>query len=268
VTGPRGRRGRRPRRLCVILLLTVLIAAANCGGEPEAFSGEGMAEANRLYDAGHFDDALVRYEALVESGVQDGSLYYNLANAQFKAGNLGRAVLNYRRAQRLLPRDGDVAANLELARARTVDRLDPTGEGVVITSLRQLVGWTTLNEAAILALVVWIVVGALTVGAILWPAGRRVLLVLTGIGAVVLVLILFSVGLRVWDERDRPEAVVVADEVTVHSGPGADYLTEFVLHAGTEVRLVEERSDWTRVALPGDLQGWVPNASVVAVVPR
>lgn len=261
---------RRPHALGLILMLAALLATAACGAETDtgALSGAGMAEANRLYDAGQFDEALARYEVLVESGVQDGSLYYNLANAYFKAGNLGEAVLNYRRAQRLLPRDGDVTANLKLARARAVDRLDAAGEGAVISGLRRLVGWTTLDETAILALVLWIVLGVLIVGAILWTRGRRALLAGAALAAVFLVLTLLALGLRVWDERDRPEAVVVADEVSVHSGPGTDYLTEFVLHSGAEVRLVEERADWTRIALPGDLQGWVPNASVIAVVPR
>jgi tetratricopeptide (TPR) repeat protein len=264
------RRRWRPHALGLILMLAALLATPTCGGETEAgtLSGAGMAEANRLYDAGQFDEALARYEVLVGSGVQDGSLYYNLANAHFKAGNLGHAVLNYRRAQRLLPRDGDVVANLKLARAQAVDRLDPAGEGVVISSLRRLVGWTTLDETAILALALWIVLGALIVGAILWTRGRRVLLAGAVIAAVLMVLILFTLGIRVWDERDRPEAVVVADEVSVNSGPGTDYLTEFVLHSGAEVRLVEERADWTRIALPGDLQGWLPNESVIAVVPR
>lgn len=252
-----------------LLLFLTVFAVTSCsyGSAPGALSGAQMAQADRLYDASRFSDAVVQYEALVESGAKDGRLYYNLANAYFKSGDLGRAVLNYHRAQRLLPRDGDVAANLELARARTLDSLEAQYEGAVIGSVRQLVGWTTLREAAIVALFLWAAIGGLIVSAILWQDRRRLLFVLAGVAAVLLVLILVSVGVRIWDERDQPPAVIVVAEASVHSGPSADYLTEFLLHAGTEVRIVERRAEWTRIALPGDLQGWVPTESAVPIAP-
>jgi tetratricopeptide (TPR) repeat protein len=260
------------RHLIRVLLLLLLLALAGtgCGSGTEAgaFSGAHMAEGNRLYQAGQYGDAAARYEDIVASGVTDGRLYYNLGNAHFKAGYLGRAVLNYRRAQRLLPRDTDVATNLELARARTLDRLDAAHEGAIISSLRRVVGWTTLQEAAVVALLLWIAVGSLGIAAILWQRRRRILLALASIAAALMALTLFSIGLRVWDERGQPPAVVVVDEVSVHSGPGSDYLTEFLLHTGTEVRVVEERAEWLRIALPGDLQGWVPAQSAIRVIPE
>jgi tetratricopeptide (TPR) repeat protein len=221
-----------------------------------------MAEANRLYEEGEFTEAAARYQALVDAGVQDGRLYYNLGDAHFKAGDLGRAILNYRRAQRLLPRDGDVAANLELARAQTLDRIEVENEGAIIKLVRRLIGWTTLDEAAIAALLLWIALCGLVTGAIIWRGRRRALLYVAGVVAILLFLGALSIGIKLLDERGRPPAVVVAPEVAVRSGPGDDYLTEFTLHAGAEVRLVERRGGWMRIALPGDLQGWAPSEAV------
>jgi hypothetical protein len=53
----------------------------------------------------------------------------------------------------------------------------------------------------------------------------------------------------------------------VTSGPGTSeqYLVEFTLHAGAEVSLIENRSGWDRIALPGDLQGWAPAEAVEQV---
>jgi tetratricopeptide (TPR) repeat protein len=219
-----------------------------------------MAEANRLYEDGRFGEAVSRYQGLVDSGVEDGRLYYNLGNAYFKTGDLGRAILNYRRAQVLLPRDGDVAANLELARDKTTDNIAREDEGAIIGLLRRLVDWISLDEAALVALVLWVLLCGLVGGAILWAARRRALLYLAAVVAALLLWSAFSIGARLLDER--APAVVVAAEVEVHSGPGEDYLTEFTLHAGAEVRLVERRGDWVRIALPGDLQGWAPGEAV------
>jgi tetratricopeptide (TPR) repeat protein len=239
------------------LLLLILIG---CGAP--ATSGAPMAEANRLYEEGGFVEAAARYQALVDAGAYDGRLYYNLGDAYFKAGDLGRAILNYRRAQRLLPRDGDVAANLKLARAQTLDRIEIEDEGAVVEMVRRLIGWTTLEEAAVAALTLWTILCGLGIGAILWQRRRRVLLYLGGTVALLLLLGVLSIGIKLLDERRQPPAVVVAAEVDVRSGPGENYLTEFTLHAGAEVRLVERRGDWVRIALPGDLQGWAPSDAV------
>jgi hypothetical protein len=244
-----------------LLLVLVLAGLSACG--PETASGAQMAEANRLYEAGQFAEAVVAYQALVDAGVEDGALYYNLGNAHFKAGDLGRAILNYRRAQALLPRDPDVAANLQLARAQAVDRLETEDEGVVVGLVRRvLVEWTTLDEVAGIALGLWVLLCALVVAAILWRRGRQGLRYVIVTVSVTLALGLLSVVIRIGDVRGGSPAVVVAQAVEVRSGPGEDYLAEFTLHTGAEILVLAQRDDWVRIALPGDLQGWVPGEAV------
>jgi tetratricopeptide (TPR) repeat protein len=248
----------------MIFLLSLLLAA--CTLQP--ISGAQMAEANRLYEAGEFTAAVAAYQSLVEAGAEDGLVYYNLANAYFKAGDLGRAILNYHRAQRLLPRDGDVAANLQLARAQLIDRLASEEEGALVGLARRLlVTSTTLDEAATLALGVWLLLCALAIAALLWPRSRRGLVYAAAVVAALLALSLLSLGLHVAEERS-PVAIVVAKEVAVYSGPGTDYLNEFTLHAGAQVHWLESRQGWVRVALPGDLQGWLPAEAVEEVGKR
>ena len=48
--------------------------------------------------------AALRFERLVDDGeVRNGKLYYNLGNAYFRANDIGRALLNYRRAELGIP---------------------------------------------------------------------------------------------------------------------------------------------------------------------
>lgn len=246
-------------RLLWMALVFVLISSCT----PTSISGESLAQANHLYEAGEFVQAAAAYQTLVDNGVVDGVLYYNLGNAYFKSGDLGRAILNYRRAQRLLPRDADIAANLILARAQTKDQLGTEESGLVQFVTRTLVGWTTLNEAAALALGLWIVLCGLLIARMVRRRWDGVLLhIIMLIVAVALALCVLSVGLRVAEARGRPPGVIVVDAVEVHSGPGTDYLTEFSLHAGAEIRVIEARPGWVRIALPGDLQGWVSEESL------
>src|SRR5207247_3024606 len=76
----------------------------------------GFEAANKLYYEAQFTNAAAAYEKLIQSGQHAPSLYFNLGNAWFKSGQIGRAIAAYRHAEQLTPRDPDVRANLEFAR--------------------------------------------------------------------------------------------------------------------------------------------------------
>jgi hypothetical protein len=96
-----------------------------------------------------------------------------------------------------------------------------------------------------------------------WRKGLRYALVVV---AVVLALGILALGSSLYVASNQSEGVVVAAEVDVTSGPGAQYTAEFTLHGGTEVDLVEMRGNWARLALPSDdVEGWVPASAVEAV---
>jgi hypothetical protein len=225
-----------------------------------------MLSANRSYETGDYEQAIAGYEALLTQKVRYSSvLYYNLGNAYFKRGDLGRAILNYRRAQQLTPRDADIAANLALARAQTVDRLEGADTGLW-SSLAWLTGaWLTLDEVAVLLLAVWCVLNALAVAAILLPRLRRWLrLAMIGLG-LVLALGLLSVAARYYTAWQYPPLVVVAPTVAVTSAPDEDEPARFTLHAGAEAYLLDALSGWRRIQIAGNLEGWTPAQAVEPV---
>src|SRR6476659_1044175 len=69
-------------------------------------------QANKLYEQGKYGEAASGYGKLAQAGQVSSALYFNLGNALLKSGELGRAILNYRLAQRLAPRDPDIRVNL------------------------------------------------------------------------------------------------------------------------------------------------------------
>ncbi|HUI25620.1 MAG TPA: BatD family protein, partial [Candidatus Kryptonia bacterium] len=81
--------------------------------------------ANALYGEEHYAEAAAEYEKILAGGRESSSVYFNLGNAYFKAGDVGRAILNYERARRLIPRDPDLHANLDYARSLS-DQSDDT----------------------------------------------------------------------------------------------------------------------------------------------
>ena len=96
----------------IILLIGFLVCAVPAlyprEAEVKAEAEKVWERANTLYINGDYVGAAAFYEAIVDKGYISGRLFYNLGNAYFKAGELGRAVLNYNRAQKLMPYDKDV----------------------------------------------------------------------------------------------------------------------------------------------------------------
>lgn len=239
-------------------------------GKSSTAAVETMSMANQLYETGQLAQAAQAYEQLASQGFADSALFYNLGNAYFKQQDYGRAILSYRRAQQLAPRDVDIEANLNLARALRVDQLEAADGGGLLNRVGLAAQKLfSVNELAMIALGAWILFVLLLIvfssakrGSV-WRRGLQYVLVAT---AIVLLLGISALGSSLFVADSQSEGVIVAAEVDVSSGPGSQYVTEFALHSGAEVHLVETRGSWVRLALPGDeLEGWVPVAAVEAV---
>jgi tetratricopeptide (TPR) repeat protein len=253
--------------LYLFLLITLLVASPSALAQEPISPTQVMLAANRAYEAGDYLRAAAGYEALISYGLRNADVYYNLGNAYFKHGDLGRAILNYRRAYRLDPRDPDILTNLTIARAQTLDRLE-SSEGTLTNLVQLAEEWLTLREAAFLALFLWLSLCGLALLTILLPRRRRLSVIAMAIVAIFLAVGLFSIANRYYSEQRYPPAVVVVPQVDVTSGPGGSdqYLVEFELHSGAEVRLVESRPGWQRLTLADNLQGWVPAEAIERVV--
>ncbi len=257
---------RRAARAAALLLAAALAAlpfAAAADGESDR---EAMAATNALYEDGKYAQAARSYQQLVDRGYEDAALYYNLGNAYFKDGDLGRAILNYLRAERIAPRDADVRANLEFARLQRVDELDSQGASLAGATASALSKFTTV-ELGVSALVLWILAAAgglaIMFGRPAWRSWTRPAAMTA---AVLLALGLAAFGGRLYVDYGSDAAVIVAEEVEVASGPGAQYAAEFTLYAGAETELMEKRGSWAKIALPGrGMHGWVPIAAMEEV---
>jgi hypothetical protein len=231
---------------------------------------EAMGTANQLYEMGRFTQAAQAYQQLADQGVVDSALFYNLGNAYFKQGNYGRAIVNYRRAQELAPRDADIKANLEMARAQAVDDFEVMQESDLPSVIGQSVkGWLSLNELAMAALGAWILFVLLVIlvssarpGSTWQKSLQYALVTMT----VVMAVGVLALGSYLYIDHTDTAGVIIVSEVDVNSGPGTQYVTEFTLHDGAEVEVVESRGSWIRLVLPsGEMGGWVPAEAVEPV---
>jgi hypothetical protein len=272
------------------LLLATVAAAAGPGAAQQV-----AAAAAAAYDAGvdhlatdraaataRFQEAAALWRSLAEEhGLWSGPLWYNVGNASLLAGDVGRAILAYRRAERLMPFDRDLAANLAAARERLGVGAPPPPQpgalhGVVEVS-RVLTPRARMQAFAGLAGCAW----ALALARLLVPAPGRMrparwLVAAAAVGAaVVLGTLVLEAAL---DRADRRGVVVAAAGAPTRTGPGDavhDAASPALLPAGTEVRVLEKVAEpgggggaWAMVRLGNGADVWVRAEQIETVTVR
>jgi hypothetical protein len=221
--------------------------------------------ANQLYVAGHYAEAVRIYEGQLALGVQDSALYYNLGNAYFQQGDLGRAVLNLERAAQLDPRDADIQANLELVRGQTTELFAAEEAPGPLSLLAGATSRLTENETAVLVLALWFAFVFLLLARRTAESERARRGLQTAAVVVLLVLLISGISLagRSFMTRSQPLGVVVSPSVAVSSEPGAEFATGVTVGGGTAVHVAEQQGEWLRLAAPEGIEAsWVPETAV------
>jgi tetratricopeptide (TPR) repeat protein len=264
------------RSFALLLLLTVALAPSSAASLPRTELERLCFEAEQLFSQAQelhgrdrekarelWQQAAARYERLRQEGeVENGWLYYNLANTYFRLEDIGRAIANYRRAQRYIPHDEKLLQNLAYARSRCRDAI---AEAESARVLKTLFFWhydiaQTLRERLFLAFLAGFWLAAL---AALWSHRPWLRWALGGLGLLVLVFGV-SIALSEYSSwRQRP-GVVVSAEVVARKGNGESYAKSFTepLHAGTEFSVLDERGAWYEVRLADKRSCWLPQDAV------
>ena len=217
------------------------------------------AEADSAYIRGQYQQAIKDYEMLLKQGAS-ADLYYNLGNAYYRSENITRAVLNYERALLLSPGDRDVRFNLQIARAKTIDKIVPESEMFFFTWYRSLVSLMSVDAWAWTAL---IALALLIVLLLVYLFSERIWLRKVGFFGGFVLLILFALSnLFAWQQKQdllfRKGAIVISPSVTVKSTPAKNGTDLFILHEGTKVSITDgTMKGWMGIRIADGKEGWI-----------
>jgi len=247
-----------------IILFSILFSNGRGFAAETASPEELFFEANRAYKEGRYHQAVDGYQQLADKGFANGDLYYNLGNACLRAGSLGPAILNYKRAQVLIPRDADLNYNLRFA-------LDQTKDAVSLSQnyLSQAFFWLdsmTLRELlwtfGLLNAVFW---GVLVLRLFSRPEWTYY---------VFIVLLIFwlmagaSLGLKWYQLKSDQRAVILVPAVDVLAGPETNDTVLFKLHEGTTVRQERTEDGWSLIQISPNKRGWIKSGAVEKILSR
>ncbi|MBD3166200.1 tetratricopeptide repeat protein [bacterium] len=262
---------RRGHAVKKVLRLSVFIGFAlffGCVFAQAAAIDELASEGDQAYREGDYQHAIQAWTRVLESGYVSGALYFNLGNAYYKTGELGRAILFYERALNEMPHSSDVRHNLELARARTVDRIEEPPRLPIWNWLDAARDWIAPSTLAWSAWVTATLAAVFFALSLLLRANYRVYLAARNLAlgtGVLFLLMLGLLGLRFVADQRPPHAVIMTDKVVVRAAPDAKARELFHLHEGTKVTVVKTLEGYHEVKLVDDRQGWLPAGSVEQV---
>lgn len=224
--------------------------------------GKDLSETERAKRDDLYKKSLLRYEQLInEFQIKNAGLYYNVANIYYLLGDVGHAILNYKRAYNLDPDDSNIIENLDFVRQRRSDKIEDSSSS---STLKTVFFWhysfsqlSKFKIASLAGAIFWILLSLRLFSNV---KISRIFIILS-----LLIAIIFTISGIL--QKSKIEAVITSPEVIARKGDGISYEASFTtpLHTGTEVVILEKRADWLNVELPNGITCWLPASSVEEV---
>ena len=221
---------------------------------PSVFA-QGDAEfgkANQAFAQGHFKEAIIGYEGLVRDRQWSANIFYDLGNAYFRAGDFGRAILNYERALALEQHHPEATANLQIARdeAHALELQSSWPE--------RYLQFASVNQYSIAAAVAFWIAALCFVALIFTPRRSAAVISLQLAMLLVFAGAIFAIWQLERGSKASGLAIVTGKDVQARLATADTANAVLALPPGSEVKILSTRGDWIYAALPNNLRGWIP----------
>jgi Bacterial SH3 domain./Tetratricopeptide repeat. len=252
----------------VVVLVLVLFASV---GNISSFAQDAKSEdpnqlfytGNHYYQTQDYIKAVEEYVKLLDMGIENGNLYYNIGNGFLKLGKVGYAILCYRKAKRLIPHDSDLKANLAYARSLMDEAPSEEWQGnIVIRTVRKMCSDLSLGQIAAFALGTYLILVLVLAIFIFNPIlGRKF-----GFIAVLLVMGFtfnaLAFGIRYYGEVILKHGVVVQKNADAKYEPIDKSTTFYNLREGNGVIILNTKEGWRQIRRFDGKTGWVKKEAV------
>lgn len=249
------------------LVITILILFC-CGIRQNLFASvlssrkakEIFDQANALYKENKYDAAAAKFEKILQSGLESGDLYYNLADSYFKQGQVGKAILNYEKAACFIPGDSDLRSNYDYSRSvLNLGREEFAGNKISVWLARLFAGigidtLTIFLSVVYAALFLVLILGMFS--GWLKKLSRPLAFILT---------IAFILGLVSLDRKItclERGAVVISNEAEARFEPLESATAYFTLKEGSKVLILESSGNWCKIKRADGKVGWVEKSAL------
>jgi len=250
--------------------LMLALLAVSLGAAAQTIESSSLADifenANMAAARGDYTSAVSDYTRLVDAGVRDPDVFFNLATAFAQAGDYPRAILNYERALDLRPNDDETQSNLRNAE-RLLEERRAEAEGEAMIQRRSSIGDALYGSFTEDVLAYLLLVANLCFFGCLswaWRSRRRSagLVSATVLAGAILAFAALGMGVKAGMLRDGPRAVALDERVSLRDGPDERARVRGEARGGDRIEVIGADRDFLKLRMVSGLEGWAPAGAV------
>jgi tetratricopeptide (TPR) repeat protein len=231
-------------------------------------------QADSAYTTDDFATAAQLYTQAIDSIGSSTALYYNLGNAYYRMGHLGKAIVNYERALRLDPTNQDARDNLEFVNAKITDKIGDNGT-FISNTIDNIVSSAHPNTWSMIALISFILMLG---GAVVYIFMENIAIRKIGFfGGIVLLIISIITNIFAITGTNKAKshtsAIVIEPSTILSTSPRQpkDRNEEaFLLHEGTKVEILDSVTvpadtagrKWYDVSIDNSHRAWISSTAI------
>lgn len=220
--------------------------------------------ANQHFLKGEYQKSIQDYEKLVEQGYKGSTLFYNLANAYYRIGDIGLAILYYEKAKLYNPSDEDLNHNLQFLSLQTKDKIEKLPEFFLFQLWKGALGLFSVNQFTIVAYIFFILILA---SILVYVISKEIKLRRIGFySAIIAVIFLFFssvlLSVKLHREYNIKYGVILSPSVIVKSSPDPSSKESFIIHEGLKVKIEDKVENWFKIRLEDGKIGWIEKNTI------
>lgn len=200
-------------------------------------------KANELYKNSRFEEALNEYLKIEN---KNPFLYYNIGNTYYRIGKKGYALLYYKRAYYLLPRDTEIRNNIEIIEGKR------RFENPIIGFFYRFVNSFSFNESFLIFLIFY---GTGTIILTIFFIKRNLKMLIFSI-VLIFISLIFSLPSVYWLVRINSKECVIVEDTIGRSGPGDNFQEIIEFKEGISGKVLKRDNEWF-LFTNGKEIGWV-----------
>jgi tetratricopeptide (TPR) repeat protein len=257
----------------VFIYLTLAWAVAVFAATTHEVMGQGRVDsASIAYEEGleaylseDYEAALDAFERASRTGKTSGELLYNIGSTHFRLNNLGKAVLFYERARKLIPTDDLLNHSIRIARRKSLNRFGQIPRPI----------WSKYWAAAMARLgsgwmyfvgLCFYLTSMVFLGYRIWSRSRndwlRRGIALSLLAGLTFLALAFKAS---FDQSSQQAAVVIENRVDLRATPSQVGDETGTVFEGLVIDVVDRSEGWVEIRIPDGSTGWVEESTIEEV---
>ncbi len=246
----------------IVYILTIFITTASIAQNDVLFE-----QGNTLYNEGKFNEAIIKYESILDTEKHSAELYYNLGNTHYKLNNIAPSIYYFEKALLLKPNDKEILQNIAFARNMTVDDIDiipDVGFSKLFKNLTNMMSFDAWSYVSVVAIFMFVILYLLYYFS--YQTGKKRLAFIGSTSFLILTCITLFFAFNKFNiDKNHNPAIVFSQEALVKSEPNLRSEEAFRLHEGTKVQILDTVKKWKKIKLTDGTTGWISSEHIKAL---